>query len=115
MVVRRSVGVCLVLLGIHAISSAHAGDDAAPPAAQSGMQAHVDPATGRLVPEPVSPPLARPAPPAPPLVAEPAPGGGMVVHLNGQFMSTAVATVESDGSVHVDCVTGDGPTVHAGE
>ena len=77
------------------------------------MQAHVDPTTGRLVPEPTTPPVARPAPA--PLAEVPAPGGGMMVHLNGQFMSTIVATVEPDGSVRVGCVTGDGSAVHAGE
>ena len=104
MVVRWSWGACLVLLGICAIPSARAGDGAA----RSGMQAHIDPQTGRLVPEPVTPPVSRPSPTAPPLAPEPAPGGGTMVRLHGQFMSTTVATVEPDGSVRVECVTGDG-------
>ncbi len=111
MVVWRSVGVCLVLLGICAVPSARGGDDGA----RSGMQAHVDPTTGRLVPEPVIPPVSRPTPPAPALAQEPAPGGGTMIRLKGQFMSTTVATVEPDGNVRVDCVTGDGSAVHAGE
>ena len=115
MAVRWRVGACLVLLGVCAIPSAQGEGDTARPAASSGMQAHIDPQTGRLLSEPVTPPPSRPAPPAPPLAPEPAPGGGMMIRLKGHFMSTAVATVEPDGSVRVDCKTEDGPTVHAHE
>ena len=89
--------------------AAMAGDDAA---GRSGMQVHVDPQTGRLVPEATTPPPASGRLPAPPLpVAEvPAAGGGMMAVLNGQFMSDAVATVEPDGSVRVECIRRESPT-----
>jgi hypothetical protein len=74
-----------------------------------GMQAHVDPQSGALVPEavgPVAPALPAP-PPAPPAAEIPAPGGGMMVDIRGRFMSSVVATIAADGSLHVDCVTSD--------
>ena len=87
---------CLVLLAL--------GLGARPGSADE-MEAHIDPQTGRLVPEPATPrPLrALPAPP-PPVAETPAPGGGMMAVLNGQFTSDLVATVRPDGSVRVDCV-----------
>jgi hypothetical protein len=115
MAVGRGACVWLVVLGVLAIPSARAEECVAPAPAQSGMQAHVDPDTGRLVPEPVVPPPSRPEPPAPPLAPEPAPGGGMMIRLKGRFMSTLVATAGPDGNVHVGCVTGDGHTVHPGD
>jgi hypothetical protein len=107
----------LVVLGLCAL--AHLGraqDDVSggkgPPAAaatSSGMRVHVDPRTGRFVPEPVVP-EAHPLPARVPTLAEvPAPGGGMMVPLNGHFMSNLVATVNPDGSIRMDCVTGDAP------
>jgi hypothetical protein len=110
----RTIGVGLVLLGICAVPSARGGDERA---ARAGMEAHVDPQSGRFVPEPVVPPPSRPVVPAPlPAPEVPAPGGGMMVHLNGRFLSHLVATVDDDGHVHLDCVTGDAPHVHqAGE
>jgi len=79
-----------------------AADDAG---GRSGMQVHVDPQTGHLVPAPTTPP-ARAQLPAPPVPAAevPASGGGMMAVLDGQFMSDAVATIEADGSVRVECV-----------
>ena len=99
---------CLVLLAVALSGASHAGDE---PAANErpGMKAYVDPSTGRLVPGPVAPEPAAPLPaPAPPLAEEAAPGGGTMVRLNGQFMSNVVATVNPDGSVRIDCVTGPG-------
>jgi len=104
----RAIVVGLVLLGVCAMPSASGGEDAS--AARSGMEAHVDPQTGRLVPEPVVPPPAEALPaPVAPAADVPAPGGGMMAPLNGQFMSNLVATVNPDGTVRLDCVTGDGP------
>lgn len=98
----RTLGVA-VLCGVCATGAAR-GDD--------GMQAHVDPQTGALVPEaslPVVPALPAPARP----VAEvPAPGGGMMIDVSGRFMSSTVATVAPDGSLHVGCVTSDPTHVH---
>jgi hypothetical protein len=87
----------LLLLGAHAA-----------PGADAGMEAHVDPQTGALVPEAVTPaPAPLPTAPRPRAAELPAPGGGMMIDVSGRFMSTMVATVEPDGSVHVDCVTGE--------
>jgi len=108
----RTIGVGLVVVGACAVPRTSDGEDAP----RAGMEAHVDPQTGRLVPEPVVPPPSRPQPIAPLPIAEvPAPGGGMMVRLNGQFMSRMVATIDADGRMHVECVTGDGPHVHTGE
>jgi hypothetical protein len=83
-------------------------------AGAEGMQAHVDPPTGTLVPEAVGPAApALPAPPLPPSAADtPAPGGGMMADIRGRFMSSVVATIAPDGSLHVDCVTSDPAHVH---
>jgi hypothetical protein len=122
MAARWSVGAGLVVLGLGVLAhrgraqeqataapatpSAHV----APSVAQSGMQVHVDPRTGRFVPEPVVAPPARPLPsPVPQLAEVPASGGGMMVPLNGHFMSNVVATVNPDGTIRMDCVTGDAP------
>jgi hypothetical protein len=88
--------------------AAMAGDGAD---GRSGMQVHVDPQTGRLVPEATTPPAGGrlPAPP-PPAPEVPASGGGMMAVLGGQFMSDAVATVEPDGSVRVECIRREPPT-----
>ena len=98
----------LLLAAVVLSGASHAGDSttAGP---RPGMKAFVDPSTGRLVPGPVAPEPAAPLPaPAPPLAEEPAPGGGTMVRLNGQFLSNVVATVNPDGSVRIDCVTGPG-------
>jgi hypothetical protein len=117
MIVRWSIGVGLVVLGLGALAHLGRAEDAAPDASNapaaaatsSGMQIHVDPRTGRFVPEPVVP-QARPLPaPAPVLAEVPAPGGGMMVPLKGHFMSNVVATVNPDGTIRMDCVTGDAP------
>jgi hypothetical protein len=122
MAARWSVGVGLVVLGLGVLAHrgraqehATAASDTpsalvASNAAQSGMQVHVDPRTGRFVPEPVVAPPARPLPsPVPQLAEEPAPGGGVMVHLHGHFMSNVVATVNPDGTIRMDCVTADAP------
>lgn len=96
-----AVGVVFLVIG-----SAQAADQGP----RAGMQAHVDPQTGQLVPEPTAP-VPPPGLPVvqPPAAELPAPGGGMMIDIRGRFLSSVVATVAPDGSVHLDCVTGDGP------
>ena len=99
---------CLVLVVV-VLSGASVADPGTADDRQPGMKAHVDPRTGALVPEPVAPQAAEPLPaPAPSLPEEPAPGGGTMVRLKGQFMSNLVATVNPDGSVRIECQTGPG-------
>ena len=101
----------LVLVAVVFSGVSHAGDGTAG-GQRPGMKAHVDPGSGRLVPGPVTPQPAEPLPAPPPLVEEPAPGGGTMVRLNGQFMSNLVATVNPDGSVRIECVSGSGAQPH---
>ncbi len=104
---RRAARVGLVVsLAIAFDGRPSAGGDAAPAA---GMEAHVDPATGRFVPEPVVPRPPEPVRTFPPPVLEPAPGGGMMSVLHGRFKNAMVATVDADGTLHVDCRPQDGP------
>ena len=98
-----------LLLVTIVLSGGSRADDAAAPGARPGVKAHVDPSSGRLVPEPVAPEAAEPLPaPAPSLPEEAAPGGGTMVRLKGQFMSNVVATVNPDGSVRIDCQNAPG-------
>lgn len=85
--------------------------DAAPDAAaplSAGQWVHIDPKTGARVVPPAA--VAVPAPhPAfstshEGLVEQPAPGGGVMVDLQGRFRSAATATVGADGHAAVDCV-----------
>lgn len=98
---------CLVLVAV-VLSGASRADDGNAAGQRPGMKAYVDPGSGRLVPAPVVPEPAAPLPAPVPLAEEPAPGGGTMVRLNGQFMSNLVATVNPDGSVRIDCVTEPG-------
>ena len=99
----RWIGAGMVVIGLCA-GAAHAGSG--DEHATSGMRANVDPQTGRFVPEPPAPsPQRLPALPPPAAKEVPAPGGGMMAVLNGQFMSDLVATVEPDGSVRMRCMT----------
>jgi hypothetical protein len=97
---------CLVLVAV-ALSGASRADDGNA-GQRPGLKAYVDPDSGRLVPGPVVPEPAAPLPAPVPLAEEPAPGGGTMVRLNGQFMSNLVATVNPDGSVRIDCVSESG-------
>jgi len=79
-----------------------------PAPAAGGMKAYADPQTGALLPAP--PAGARPEPASPEfsqsavgLREEPAPGGGVMVDLQGRFQSAMVATVGADGSVRIEC------------
>ena len=75
---------------------------------RAGSRIQIDPQTGRRVPAP-SGGVALPASPAfstshAGLVEKPAPGGGVMVDLQGRFRSAATATVGTDGTTHRDCV-----------
>jgi hypothetical protein len=95
---------------------AHADEVTAnpPPPGTAGMQAHVDPQTGQPVSEPattelpsVSEAAARSRSSAG-LVEEPAPGGGVTVHLRGRFRSPLTADVGPDGQQQIHhATTGD--------
>ena len=85
-----------------------AADASAAPGAGSWI--NVDPQTGKRMPVPsTGAGVAVPADPAfstshSGLVERPAPGGGVMVDLQGRFRSAATATVGPDGAAHVDCV-----------
>ena len=83
--------------------------DAAPPAS-AGSRINVDPQTGKRIPVPSSgegvqlPADAAFSTSHSGLVEKPAPGGGVMVDLQGRFRSAATASVGPDGAVHLDCV-----------
>lgn len=78
--------------------------------AAAGSRINVDPQTGARMPVPSSGEgVQLPADPAfstshSGLVEQPAPGGGVMVDLQGRFRSAATASVGPDGTVHLDCV-----------
>jgi len=74
---------------------------------RAGQWIHVDPQTGKRVPTPPRAALAgRPefTTSHQGLVEKPAPGGGMMIDLQGRFRHAATATVGADGSPGVNCV-----------
>ena len=89
---------------------AHADEVVAPTAAapgQAGQWIHVDPQTGKRVPAPPAAALAgRPefSTSHQGLVEKPAPGGGMMIDLQGRFRSAGTASVGPDGKPVVNCV-----------
>ncbi len=105
-VVRVIGGV--VLIGL-AAGGAGAADVAvhAVPSGTGGMRAYADPRTGALREQPMP---GEPKPPATAafsrsavgLVETPAPGGGIMLDLQGRFRSPLVATVAPDGTVRID-------------
>lgn len=80
------------------------------PQAAAGSRINVDPQTGKRVPVPSSgegvqlPADAAFSTSHSGLVERPAPGGGVMVDLQGRFRSAATASVAPDGTVHLDCV-----------
>jgi hypothetical protein len=115
MAVWRTVAVGLVVFGTCVVPSASGEDDGRAPA-QSGMRAYIDPQTGRFVPEPVDPSQRpQPAPTRPPVVAVPRPDGSLEIKFDERYRRSVVATVDTDGHVHLGCVGGDGSHEHAGE
>jgi hypothetical protein len=112
-----AVGVCLLTSPVVGLAepgpgsatnaAASAAADGATPA-RAGSWINVDPQTGQRIPAPPGG-VAIPASPAfstshQGLVEEPAPGGGVMVDLQGRFRSAATATVGADGKSHLDCV-----------
>src|SRR5262245_13712337 len=85
----------LVGVAIVALDGRPRAQDAA---GAAGMQAHVDPATGQFVPEPVVPPPPVAALPETPLVVEHLPSGVLKIALHGRFQSALVETIQPDGS-----------------
>ncbi len=86
----------------------HAGEAPARPGAPAGMRVYVDPKTGAILREPVAPlpPEELPSPASQSgegLVERPAPGGGVMIDLQGRFMSPITATAAPDGAPHVEC------------
>jgi len=75
--------------------------------AQAGQWIHVDPLTGKRVPAPPSAAVAgRPefSTSHQGLVEKPAPGGGIMIDIQGRFRHAATATVGADGKPVADCV-----------
>jgi hypothetical protein len=108
-VVRVIGGV--VLIGL-AAGGAGAADVAAVPSGTGGMRAYADPRTGALRERPLpgeakAPPTAAFSRSAVGLVETPAPGGGIMLDLQGRFRSPLVATVAPDGTVRIDHETPD--------
>lgn len=93
--------VALVLFtGLVSARAAGAGDE------QPGMRAYIDPRTGGFAAEPPpGEPLpaldATPSQSAADLQAVPAPGGGVMIDLQGRFQSPLVATVQPDGTIRL--------------
>jgi hypothetical protein len=117
MAVWRAIAVGLVLLGTCVVPTA-SGEEAERAPAQSGMRVYIDPQTGRFAPGPVDPSQRlEPAPAStrPPVVAVPRPDGSLEVTFDERHRKSVVATVDADGRVHLDCVTGDGSHELAGE
>jgi hypothetical protein len=78
------------------------------PGAPAGMRAHIDPRTGAIVREPVAPQAPAGLPTAASqsaegLVERPAPGGGVMLDLQGRFLSPITATAAPDGAPHAEC------------
>ena len=103
----RTVVITLVLAGISA-TAARAEEPQSPAVATGGMRAYVDPQTGALLPAP--PPGVAPQPTphafsraAAGLAEEAAPGGGVMVNLQGRFQSPMIGTIAPDGSARVEC------------
>ena len=109
----RAIGVGLVVVGACVVPGA-SGDDESHAPARSGMEAHIDPQTGRFLPEPAVRPQPLPIPTRPPLAAKTLPSGEIVIKFDDRFHSTMTATVGPDGKVHLGCAMGHGDHVHAG-
>ena len=100
-----AIGASVCLGGAPALADPPAESAAAPAA---GSWINVDPQTGKRIPLPDGV-VQLPADPAfstshSGLVEQPAPGGGVMVDLQGRFRSAATATVGPDGRAHVDCI-----------
>lgn len=77
----------------------------------AGMRIYVDPSTGELTspPEAAAPQQrgvgsAATSTSTQGLVEEPAPGGGVMIDLQGRFQNEMHATIGADGALRTDCV-----------
>lgn len=92
----------------------------AAPAGRAGQMIYADPATGARTAAPANSAEAAAALANNPalstsqegLVEQPAPGGGVMIDLQGRFRSAAEATIGPDGKPHVNCHS---PGVPGGE
>lgn len=85
-----------------------AGEVPATPSTAPAMRVYVDPKTGAILHEPPQQiaPEELPTPASQSgegLVERPAPGGGVMIDLQGRFMSPITATAAPDGAPHVEC------------
>jgi hypothetical protein len=91
-----------IVLGV---TIAYAGDAPSPAVREPGMRAYADPRTGTLLSEPparaTAPAAAAFSRSSAGLAPVPAPGGGVMIDLQGRFQSPLVATVGPDGTVHL--------------
>jgi hypothetical protein len=82
---------------------------------QPGMRVYIDPVTGEFVNGPVEKsPVDLPeqlksalSTSAEGLKVEPAPGGGIMVNLQGRFQHASIATIDAQGNVTSECETGE--------
>jgi hypothetical protein len=88
-----------------------AANDATAREGSAGMRVYVDPATGALTSEPAVPEpqprsagIAATSTSTQGLVEQAAPGGGVMVDLQGRFQNEMRATIGPDGAMHTDCV-----------
>lgn len=114
--VARIAAMMVVLGGVTAEQVR--AEDVAPAAesAPAAMRATVDPQTGALVPGPAPGTLLVPqgalSRSAAGLLEEPAPGGGVMVDLQGRFRNTMASTVGVSGETHTECRSGSSGTAH---
>ncbi len=91
--------------------------------AGGGFTVHVDPATGRIVPNQAPPTeLSRGLENALSTSSEglvevrsPVPGGGVMVHLEGRFQNTITATADTQGNLSTSCTSTPNKQKDAGE
>ena len=100
-----AVGLVLALPGMVAAGDVVAHEQPAAP----GMRAYADPATGTLLPAPPAGaqsllvPHAAVSTSADGLLEQTAPGGGVMVDVQGRFNNQFTARVQPDGSIAADC------------
>lgn len=117
----RATGIVSALLLITATANAFAADEKAsePTAtrntAEAGLRVYVDPQSGELVSQPVTPEQRRQAANADAafnqdtsdLVPVKMPDGSTMVDLQGRFQQATVATVQADGNIRTYCDDAD--------
>jgi hypothetical protein len=105
-----TASLCAAMLAAPALL--HADEPRTQPSVPAaGLRAYRDPTSGVLLPKPPAAaqhafvPDAAVSSSAAGLVEQPAPGGGVMVDLQGRFHSHMSATVAADGSVSTSCRT----------